>query len=94
MGSPLSPILADLFMEELEQKGLSTYNNGPRVWWRYVDVFLIWNMNSGDIEEFHNHINSLNPAIKFTKEIEEENTLPFLDVEIMKRPNGDLETSM
>jgi hypothetical protein len=52
-GSPLSPILADLFMEELEQKGLSTYNNGPRVWWRYVeDVFLIWKMNSGDLEEF------------------------------------------
>jgi hypothetical protein len=74
MGSPLSPILADLFMEELEQKGLPTYNNGSRVWWRYVDdAFLIWNMNSGDIEEFHNHMNSLNRAIKFTKETEEEN---------------------
>jgi hypothetical protein len=51
-------------------------------------------MNSGDIEEFHNHMNSLNPAIKFTKEIEDENKLPFLDMKIMEKPNDDLEISV
>jgi hypothetical protein len=50
-------------------------------------------MNSGDIKEFHKYMNSLNPAIKFTKEIEKYDKLPFLDVEIMEKPNGELETS-
>jgi hypothetical protein len=51
-------------------------------------------MNSRDIGELHNHMNSLNPAIKFANEIEEEHKLPSLNVEIMKKPKGDLETSV
>jgi hypothetical protein len=71
--SPLSPILTDLFMDDLEQKGLSTCSNGYRVPWRYVDnVLLFWNMNSGDIESFHKHMDSLNPA-----EIEKYDKIPF-----------------
>ena len=32
MGSPVSPIVANLFMEYLEQKGLCTAPNPPRFW--------------------------------------------------------------
>ena len=36
MGSPVSPIVANLYMEYLEQKALSTAPHPPRFWCRYV----------------------------------------------------------
>ncbi|XP_022105762.1 uncharacterized protein LOC110987380 [Acanthaster planci] len=37
MGSPLSPVLADLFMEEFAQTALFSADLKPSVWIRYVD---------------------------------------------------------
>ena len=37
MGFPVSPIVANLYMEYLEQKALSTASHTPRFWGRYVD---------------------------------------------------------
>ena len=43
MGSPVSPIVANLYMEYLEQKALSTAPNSPRFWHRFVDdTFVIY----------------------------------------------------
>lgn len=38
MGSPVYPIVANLYMEEVERKGLETYSGAPPThWFRYVD---------------------------------------------------------
>ena len=39
MGSPVSPIIANLFMEWLEQRAIATapVNCRPRLWKRFVD---------------------------------------------------------
>jgi hypothetical protein len=37
MGSPLSPVMANLFMEEFEKKALATATLKPGFWFRYVD---------------------------------------------------------
>ncbi len=42
MGSPVSPIVANLCMEEIEDLALSTSSMSPKKWFRYVDdVFSI-----------------------------------------------------
>jgi hypothetical protein len=34
MGSPLSPVLCNIFMEELEEKAILSYKTKPLVWKR------------------------------------------------------------
>ena len=37
IGSSISPIVANLYMEEFEVKAINTAEHPPRVWKRYVD---------------------------------------------------------
>ena len=37
MGSPVSPIVANIFMEAFEHRTITTALNPPRIWKRYVD---------------------------------------------------------
>ena len=37
MGSPVSVVVANLVMEDVEQEALSTFHTPPRFWRRYVD---------------------------------------------------------
>ena len=67
MGSPLSPVMANLFMEEFEKKALATSTLKPGFWFRYVDDTLSsWAHGLENLHRFLEHINSLHPSIKFT----------------------------
>ena len=71
MGSPLSPIIANLYMEELENKALETAKLHPRIWVRYVDnTFALWPQGEQHLESFHQHLNSQHTAVQFTMERE------------------------
>ena len=83
MGSPLSPILANLCMEFLEKMYVQTLPDDIRAifWVRYVDdIFIIYQHGDEKFIEFLNFINNLIPSIKFTVEYEENGKIPFLDV--------------
>ena len=55
MGSPLSPIIANMVMEEIEQTALNTYLNLPSLWLRYVDdVYAI--IEKTEVEPFHDYL--------------------------------------
>ena len=81
MGNPLSPLLANLYMEFYE-KHILTRLDLPHgyVWFRYVDdIFICW-PDDCNIQEFLQTLNNLVPTIKFTLECEINNKLPFLDI--------------
>ena len=91
MNSPLSPVIANLFMERFEKDVLDSSPLKPTVWLRYVDdTFVIWPHGEKNLKIFLNHINEAHPSIKFTYEMEHEGTLPFLDVLVSKKADGSL----
>ncbi len=92
MGSPLSPVMANLFMEEFEKNALATATLKPGFWFRYVDDTLSsWCHGLDNLQRFLDHINSLHPSIKFTYKVQKDDkTIPFLDVLFTVREDGSL----
>ena len=82
MGSSLSPVLCNLYMEYFETELMNNIQNKPLLWVRYVDdVFAILD-NETDHLALLDEINSLSPTIKFTFEMEKDGQLPFLDCNV------------
>ena len=94
MGSPLGPVLADIFMSWLEEDFMNKYSGEKPVYYRrYVDdTFLVFN-TSTDALSFFAFVNAQHPNIAFTMECEESNSLPFLDVKVTRTCTG-IETSL
>lgn len=91
MGSPLSPIIANIYMEHFEEMVLQSSPIKPRWWKIYVgDTNVCWPHGLNKLEFFHKHINRIVPYISFTIELESSTQLPFLDVFLIKHPNGTL----
>ncbi|CAG9569803.1 unnamed protein product [Danaus chrysippus] len=89
MGSPVSPIVADIFMEDFEVRALSSPTIRPLIYKRYVDdTFTILNKNK--TSAFLNHLNSINNKIQFTIELEANNSLAFLDILVIRNPDNTL----
>ena len=62
MGSPVSPIVANLYIEAFEHRAITTATNPPRLWKRYVhDTFVMQQQTYR--AEFLQHINSVDPSI-------------------------------
>ena len=94
MGSPLAPVLANLFMGHHEKRWLENYNSGIEFYRRYVDdTFALFNTEQ-DALSFFSYINSQHPNIKFTMEREENQKLPFLDVLLDNHSNQGIITSV
>ena len=80
MGSPLAPVLANVFMGINEDKWISNFNNNkPLFYRRYVDDILAVFDREEDAVNFFNHLNQQHDNIKFTMETNVNNQMPFLD---------------
>ena len=90
MGFPVSLIVANLCMEYLEQKTLSTAPHPPRFWCRFVDDTFVIHKEANK-EGFLQHMNSVDPAIRFTVEDNKQNrSIPFLDIIVKPEADGSL----
>ena len=79
MGSPVSPTVTNLYMECFEKKALASAINPPWLWYRFVDDTWVLQKQAHK-QAFLDHINSMDPAIKFTvKGTRDNGAIPFLD---------------
>lgn len=91
MGSPLSPIIANLFMEHFENIAMQSSHLRPKLWLRYVDdTFVIWPHSADTLTAFLTHLNNIRPSIQFTMEKESNGTIAFLDVLVKRENDGTL----
>ena len=91
MGSPLAPVLANIFMGFYESKCLNEYNlNKPRSYLRYVVDILAVFRNEQDSLSFLSFLNNKHPNIKFTLEKQVNHSIAFLDVFISGVDNQNL----
>lgn len=95
MGSPLSPIVANLFMEDFEAKALASARLPPKLWKRYVDdTNVIWSHGHEELDRFLDHLNGQSSAIKFTMVKVVNGSLPFLDILISRKEDDSLSHAM
>lgn len=84
MGNPLSPLLADIFVNHLEL----IIHKHPQIqhfiyWYRYVDdILTCFTGTKRQLNIFLNFINNIHPNIKFTMEVEQNKQINFLDLTI------------
>ena len=91
MRYPLSPVLADLFMEEFELDSIEKVNLCPNLWLRYInDTFVVRPYDKTALQEFFHHLNSQHPHIQFTMEQEQNNTISVLDVQVTRQADGTI----
>ena len=94
MDSPISPLIANMFMEEFEVKALSSCPHPPSLWLRFVDdTFVITKAEQS--KPLLQHINNQDPHIQFTvEEPSQQGTLPFVDTLVTIQPTNTFTTSV
>ena len=87
MGSPLSPVIANIYMEYFESLAIPTSPTLIKWWFRYVDD--VHSATRKDqVNKLQEHLNSIDPHIKFTIELPGTDGLPFLDTLTKPTPNS------
>ena len=93
MGSPVSAVIASLYMERFEEQAITTSSYGPRIWERYVDdTFTI--LDRENLDDFLHHLNNQQLSIRLTMEKEKDKKLAFLDTAVLREPDGRLTISV
>ena len=78
MGAPSSSIIAEMFLQNTENSHLAHLTQKHEIinYFRYVDkIFLISDPNYTNIQAIPNDFNDIHPKLRFTVEIEQNNTL-------------------
>ena len=87
MGSPVSPVIANIYMEHFESLAIPTSPTLNKWWFKYVDD--VHSATRKDqVNKFQEHHNSKGPHIKFTIELLGTDGLPFLDTLTKPTPNS------
>ena len=93
MGSPVSVVMANLVMEDVEERAIDTFGQPPRVWKRFVDdTFVI--LDKVAVDKFFTHLNQIQTFMKFTMEGEKDNCISFLNISITRDHTGTLDVNI
>lgn len=86
MGNPLSPILADIVLELLFNNTLKKLNFNPTFLYKYVDDIILA-IPETHIQILHTELEKFHKDLKFTIEKENNNTINFLDMTLIRQNN-------
>ena len=88
MGSPVSPVVANICTDVIENIAFEMTPTKPKTWKRFVDdSFSI--IKKTAINSFLNLLNDIDPNISFITELEQDNKISFLDT-LTTRQGNDL----
>lgn len=88
IGSPVSVVITNFVMKILGERALESYTNPPLFWKRHVDD-VCCAITRDEVSPFLQHLNSIEPSIQFTCEIEDaKQHLAFWDVSLVRSENG------
>ena len=87
MGSPLGPVIAGIFMVELEKSLLPKLSSYMTSWKHYVDDTIAY-VKPDAIDHLLSILNSLFENILFTYEPEINGKISFLDILILRNSNS------
>ena len=89
MGAPSSGLIAEFFLQNLEDTHLTPLldKHNISVYFRYVDdILIIFDSRDTEVVNIQEDFNMLHPNMKFTAELESNNQINFLDITIHKTP--------
>ena len=86
-------VIANLVMEDVEQRALASTPANPSFWKRFVDD-VISAVSENEIDVLLQHLNSIEPSIQFTVGRETERKLAFVDTCVHRSIEGKLETDV
>ena len=87
MGSPVSPVIANIYMEHFGSLAIPTYSTLIKWWFRYVDD-VHGAIRKEQVNQLQEHLNSIDPHIKFTTELPGTDGFSFLDTLTKPIPNS------
>jgi hypothetical protein len=96
VGSPISSIIAELFLQFhenthlnqlLEEKSIVFYTR------HFADIFIIYDTDRATPETIQGYMNKLHPKLEFTPTLEDNNRISFLDL-LITRQHSTIETDI
>ena len=93
MGLPVSPVVSDILMNELEKKAFEELQAPPRIWHWFVDD-VISVINSSDEALLLDYLNEQHPRITFTMERENDRKTPFMGVLFKRGEENKLDRAL
>ena len=93
MGSPLGPVLANIFMVELERSVIPTLMDNIKYWTRYVDDTLCYKKKDS-VHYVLKMLNGFHRNIQFTYEVETDSKISFLDVLVIRDSSNNINTTV
>ena len=92
MGSPISPIIADIVMQDLEEEIIKKLDFTVPLFYRYVDDTILF-IPKDKINNIVDKFNKYHERLKFTFEIENNNSIPFLNILIIRNNDNAIFTN-
>ena len=93
MGSPISAVVANIYMSAWEESALASFRGRKqKVWWRFVnDIFSV--VKRTPVRMLLEHLNTQHPSTQVTLQLEEGQVGPFVDLNV-RRQASHLETTV